>query len=116
MIRAILIDPEDRRVEWVNIPQSYEAIEALIGDRFWVHTLLIGAGFAKESVFHRESNVPGYSDFTIDKIACTGPAVVLCIGLYGVPEDPTCALADVSDKITWTDRRQAPWPFPTGKT
>ena len=115
MIRAILIDPKDRCVKWVHIPQSYESIEALIGDKFWVHTLLIGAGFAKESIFHRETNVPGYADFMEDKIACTGPGVVVCIGLHSVPEDPTCALADVISKITWIDKPQ-PWPFPTGKT
>lgn len=115
MIRAILIDPKDRCVKWVNIPASYEAIQALIGNDFWVHTLLIGVGFAKESLFHRESNVPGYHDYMVDRIPVTGPSVVLCIGLFSIPEDPTCALADVMKRVVWADNKD-PWPFPKGRS
>lgn len=115
MIRAIVIDPKHREVRWVNMPQSYEAIEKLVGDKFFVHTLLTGAGFAKESIFHREANVPGYHDFLIDKIPCTGTAVVVCIGLYSIPEDPTCALEDVRSKVTWADPPRGEWLWPKGE-
>lgn len=119
MIKVILIDGKAREIREVEIPQSYHAIQDLLGgDAFWVATNL-SSEYGRDIVFHPEAHNVGYADFKIGWLPVQGKAVLARVGLHSIPEGASISLDQARCMVVWIEHTKKTvnpdeeWHWPT---
>jgi hypothetical protein len=112
-MRAICIDPRDRTITAINVPDGFRSIGAAVSDDQGHTTFCLAGYFNRDTVYVNDEGLYLFDTF-FELPGCgqglfAGPGLIVGaeIGDTDKTKPPRSTLTEVTSKVVWHDRHSA---------